>query len=65
MEEVRASTSLWAVAADLLWCYFQPLPQIQNLLIQVGRLKFITALGILKKERKLIPEGSLRHNVLP
>lgn len=47
MEEVRASTSLWAVAADLLRCYFQPLPQIQNLLIQVGRLKFITALGVL------------------
>lgn len=47
MEGVGASTSLWAVAADLLQYYFQPLLQIQNLLIQVGRLKYITALGIL------------------
>lgn len=55
-----------SVAAGLLQCCFQPLLQIQNLLIQVGRLKSIMALGVLsKEERKLIPEDSLWRSVLP
>lgn len=38
MEEARVTSSLWAVAADVLGCNLQTLLLIQNLLIQVGRV---------------------------
>lgn len=48
MEEAGVTFSLWALAADLLGCYLQPLLLIQNLLIQVGRMKCI--MGFLWKK---------------
>lgn len=47
MAEAGVTSFLWAVAADLLGCCLQPLLLIQNLLIQVGRVKCIMALGFL------------------
>lgn len=47
IEEAGITTSLWAVDADLLGCYLQLLLLIQDLLIQVGRMKCIMAMSFL------------------
>lgn len=66
MEDSGVTSSLWAVAADLLGCYLQPLLLIQNLPIRVGRVNCIMALGFSgRKERKRIAADSPWHNVLP
>lgn len=61
MEETGVTSSLWAVAADLLG----PPLLIQNLLIPVGRLKCLMVLGFLwRKKRKQIAADSPQH-ILP
>lgn len=48
MEETGVTSSLWAVAADLLG----PPLLIQNLLIPVGRVKCLMVLGFLWRKKK-------------